>query len=366
MAVHGAGSLLYVVIQLPHPMRNVERLPAPLRALLKIIVPDTLHSTLHDWDYHLGQIIDTIQHHIEFSPSPRPAKARRVIRTGKHLIGRPRILCYPDLPGPGSVLYKLSLHAGYALTNEPSGSYDAAVKWRNATYTPNDETLTALAASTHMLNANLTDISKGHVSREFREVFGYDLSVDPHTFTGPILRKSEENAAHDGRVLNGPIHRTKSDQYVYQRLVNNVKGDLAIDLRVPIFGSQIPFVRVKYRPVNKRFDHAGRSQVDDEVKSPNEVLCQREQELILKLCRRMGLDYGELDVLRDQETERIYVVDVNGTPTGPTFVSATLETKTWCFDKMANALHNCLFAQNVTGPTLPENRTTERSPFSHS
>jgi hypothetical protein len=31
----------------------------------------------------------------------------------------------------------------------------------------------------------------------------------------------------------------------------------------------------------------------------------------------MGLDYGELDVLRDLGDRRIYVVDVNPTPDGP-------------------------------------------------
>lgn len=347
-------------------MRNVERLPGPIRAVLKTIVPETLHSPLHDWDYHVGQIIDTFRHHIELSAPTRTAKARTVVRTSRHLAGRPRILCYPDLPGPGSVFYKLSLHGPYALTNDPSTSYDAVLKWCDATYIPNDDTLDALAASTRVVNVELTDISKGRVGRAFSTVFGYDLAVDPQTFTGPILRKSEKNAAHDGKVLNGPIHHPESDQYVYQRLVNNVDGGLAVDLRVPVFGSEIPFVRVKYRPVNERFDHAGQSQVDDEVKSPNEVLTEKEQRLILELCRHMGLDYGELDVVRDRDTERIYVVDVNGTPTGPTFVSATLETRTWCFDKMATALHDCLFTQRPPDPMIPENDTSELSPLSHS
>lgn len=345
-------------------MRNVERLPSPVRAVLKTVVPESLHSTLHDWDYHLGQIIDTFHHHLELTPPTRMATTRTIARTGFHLTRRPKILCYPDLPGPGSVFYKLSLHSGYALTNDPSASYDAVLKWCDATYCPNDETITALAASRGMVNAHLTDISKGHVGRVFSEVFGYELDVDPQTHSGPILRKSEKNATHDGQVLQGPLDREGSDEYVYQRLVNNVEDDLAVDLRVPIFGSHIPFVRVKYRPVNKRFDHAGQSQVDDEVKAPDDVLSDKEQSLILELCRNMGLDYGELDVVRDRDTGRIYVVDVNGTPTGPTFVSATLETKVWCFDRMAEALHTCLFHETPADPMLPENDFLERAPLS--
>ena len=37
---------------------------------------------------------------------------------------------------------------------------------------------------------------------------------------------------------------------------------------------------------------------------------------ILAVCREMGLDYGELDVLRDREDGRLYILDVNDTPSG--------------------------------------------------
>jgi hypothetical protein len=42
----------------------------------------------------------------------------------------------------------------------------------------------------------------------------------------------------------------------------------------------------------------------------------KELEQILYLARKMGVDYGEFDVLRDKD-KRIYVVDVNNTPAGP-------------------------------------------------
>jgi hypothetical protein len=193
-----------------------------------------------------------------------------------------------------------------------------------------------------VVNIQVTDISKSEVIRAFESSFGYKLGVDPRSYRGPILRKSETNAAHDGTVIKGPIDNP-DQHYVYQRLVNNTVDGLAVDLRVPIFGGQIPFVRVKYRPIAKRFDHAGRSQVNDEVKLTDEVLTQTEQSRILALCRVMGLDYGELDVLRDRDTGQIFVVDVNNTPTGPTFVSANRETIKWCFDVMARSLHACLF-----------------------
>jgi hypothetical protein len=36
-----------------------------------------------------------------------------------------------------------------------------------------------------------------------------------------------------------------------------------------------------------------------------------------ELCGAMGLDYGEVDVVRDAGDKRIYVLDLNKTPLGP-------------------------------------------------
>lgn len=42
-----------------------------------------------------------------------------------------------------------------------------------------------------------------------------------------------------------------------------------------------------------------------------------EMRLITIFYRRTGLDYGEIDVVRDHETSLIYVLDINKTPLGP-------------------------------------------------
>jgi hypothetical protein len=38
---------------------------------------------------------------------------------------------------------------------------------------------------------------------------------------------------------------------------------------------------------------------------------------LIRFCREFGLDYGELEVLRDGENGFLYVLDANNTPTGP-------------------------------------------------
>jgi hypothetical protein len=50
-----------------------------------------------------------------------------------------------------------------------------------------------------------------------------------------------------------------------------------------------------------------------------EALSADEISNIGKFARSIGLDYGELDVLRDRDDGRIYIVDANKTPTGPSF-----------------------------------------------
>jgi len=51
--------------------------------------------------------------------------------------------------------------------------------------------------------------------------------------------------------------------------------------------------------------------------SPADVLASHEVELCRNFCREIGLDYGELDVLRDRKDGQIYIVDANNTPAGP-------------------------------------------------
>jgi len=50
------------------------------------------------------------------------------------------------------------------------------------------------------------------------------------------------------------------------------------------------------------------------LRETDDVLSKDEQAKILQFCRAIGLDYGELDVLRDNGDGRIYVVDANNTP----------------------------------------------------
>lgn len=164
------------------------------------------------------------------------------------------------------------------------------------------------------INLGCTDISKTTVSRTFEDVFGYSITVDPATHGGPIVEKSDANGRHDGRVLEGPL--TECDpEYVYQRLIENERsGGLVEDIRIPVVGSSVPFVYLKYRPVEKRFANENTFVRLTELQ---DVLTDDEVERILEICRRLELDCGELDLVRDRDTSRLYLLDVNKTCWGP-------------------------------------------------
>ncbi|MFW6027468.1 MAG: hypothetical protein ACOC91_01540, partial [bacterium] len=177
------------------------------------------------------------------------------------------------------------------------------------------------------------DIRKDKVARVFEEVFGYGLSVDPRTWCGPAVRKSLENGAHDGKVVICPLEEPETG-FVYQRLVNNsYDGETVQDIRVPIIGENIPLVYIKERRLESRFANENTRCF---LQSTDDALTEWEQERLFLMARRMGVDFGGFDVLRDRATGRIYVVDVNKTCMGPP-VPLPFFDKVWAIHKLGQA-----------------------------
>ncbi|NWG92926.1 MAG: hypothetical protein HXY21_10550 [Parvularculaceae bacterium] len=163
-------------------------------------------------------------------------------------------------------------------------------------------------------NIGCYDIRKSVVSRVFEEVFGYSLTIDPKTHRGPAVEKSELNGKHDGRIIECPVEQPRSDR-VYQRLVDNTfDGKEFVDIRTPVVGGKAPFVYLKRRARGLRFSNENH-RVD--LAPVDAMLSKAEQERIAEFARAMALDFGGLDVLRDREDGRIYVVDANKTDMGP-------------------------------------------------
>ncbi|WP_146216210.1 hypothetical protein [Nitrospira lenta] len=191
---------------------------------------------------------------------------------------------------------------------------DLAIHWEDRTVRQREATLDRVSLTQPVLNSRCLDISKCRVEVVHQAVFGYGLAVNPREFTGRCVKKSNENALHDGTIIQGPVAQV-DELCVYQRVVNNSRdGKFVEDIRVPVFGKTIPFCYRKIRPIERRFSNQNNLAELCEV---SEVLSAQEVDLVLRFCHEMGLDYGEVDVLRDEDDGRIHIIDVNNTPFGP-------------------------------------------------
>jgi hypothetical protein len=105
---------------------------------------------------------------------------------------------------------------------------------------------------------------------------------------------------------------------------------------VPIVNKTLDFVYLKYRDINERFKN---TTIKTELKPIIDVLSSDEIILINKFVKKIELDYGELDILRDKDDGKIYIVDVNNTPHGPPANTNKKDALT-AIEKISHALLN--------------------------
>ncbi|MEM7327551.1 MAG: hypothetical protein AAF437_02355 [Pseudomonadota bacterium] len=188
---------------------------------------------------------------------------------------------------------------------------DTVFVFEDETFSRTARQLTAEQRS-RALNDRVEDISKTHVARVFQNVFGYALAIDPLTYHGPAVCKSDANGTHDGKIVQCPIsHHEIEDGAVYQRLIETATdGQRSEDLRTNVVKGSLPVVFHKFKTREGRF---GTSYLHTDVRKASDVYSKDEQVQISAFCREIGLDFGCIDVLRDVSDGRIYIVDVNKT-----------------------------------------------------
>jgi hypothetical protein len=242
----------------------------------------------------------------------------------RSFIERKRIFFYPEGPMPHCVIYKILLFLGYRVITDPQTDCNLTIKyWHGFDGNPfsPDKTFPQIIGNNKngdgLLNIRCNDISKIHVNSIFEEIFGYPISVDPRKHTGKCVMKLNWNALHKGQIIECPAEPQEGD-FVYQKLIRNETGDGFVeDMRVPIFGNKTPFVYLKYRSVKDRFIDRVHTNTKATIVEVSDVLSENELTNIYRFCERIGMDYGELDVLRNSDDGRIYIVDANNAPSGP-------------------------------------------------
>ncbi|PLX22440.1 MAG: hypothetical protein C0599_06365 [Salinivirgaceae bacterium] len=252
------------------------------------------------------------------------------------------ILFYPRFPDRKTVIKKILDRLNYNISSSLKLPYSKIIHWQDTTYREYDDTILTLAEKERVINFNCRDISKTKVDELHQEVFGYSTVIDPQKYEGKCVKKNILNAKHDGIILDCPINETPEEGFIYQKLIDNQYDETMVeDIRVSIIGNKIPLAILKYKPVEKRFGGFRKNQDGIKapvVKEPGEVFSREEMENITILCQKIGLDVGEIDVLRNKNDGKIYVIDINNTPTGPSHL--TEEELDFAVGKLADAFES--------------------------
>lgn len=227
----------------------------------------------------------------------------------RRLTGTDRsMLVVPTRPTRWHVLWLISAYLGVRITVEPEQTQIGCVH--------DDHTWVEPPRSNArwpkiVLNARCLDISKRRVAELHQEVFGYHCNVDPTTYVGLMVKKSNINGIHDGEIISGPIDEEK-EGYVYQYLIDNRISEYAVaDYRLSVIDGTFPFAVIKRRPISVRFQGP---QSSFEIVDASTLFSKDELTKISEIAGRIGLDFGEIDVLREPSDGCIHVIDVNKTP----------------------------------------------------
>ena len=223
-----------------------------------------------------------------------------------------RILLFPEYPGSKAIITKIACKSSLLICNNVKKKVLLTIAWKDSSTREVFPEL--LNRKEKLLNLYNNNILKTYIDEFFYEVFAYKTRIDPENFQGEAVCKSEYNATHSGEIVQCPIDKVKKD-CIYQILINNQdENGFFEDIRVPIIANSIPFIYIKRKSENARFETKA---IKVEIKNGIDFLTIKEQENILKFASVIGLDFGEIDVLRNRNDNRIYIIDVNNTPYGP-------------------------------------------------
>jgi hypothetical protein len=229
------------------------------------------------------------------------------------------IACHPSVPNHKEMIWKVALLMGARLVaasrdSRPADSETVRLYWGRRAGLGHHRPDLPTPAWAQAVNAGTHDTGKRNTARLFEQVFGYALAVDPTVHAGPCVAKSDDSACHDGRIVQCPIDAPEAG-VSYEILVANKVDETEVeDLRLPVVGDELPFVYRKRRPIEQRFLNRNLSV---RLVALADVFSSAEVANIKRFCRAMRLDLGEIDILRDAGSGRIYIVDVNRMPFGP-------------------------------------------------
>ena len=215
---------------------------------------------------------------------------------------------YPMRAEPTAALAHVLPRLGLRIAPFP-GKADLTVAWHTGTWVaPGD--LERLPDGA--LNRRCSDISKGAVDAAWAQAAGYSIAVDPQAWHGRLVIKPQANAVRAGRIVDGPLPETRTD-VVYERLVDSRTGDRIHSTRAMVAAGKVILAYDRYRPYPNWF----RGPEETTPVPPGDLYSAQEQAVLVRFAQAIGLEFGEIDVVRDNESGLIYGIDANRTPVRP-------------------------------------------------
>ena len=215
---------------------------------------------------------------------------------------------YPMRPQPHAPVSTMLARLGVRIGYKPRAA-QPTIAWDGDTWF---SARSARRLPPNAVNGRCLDISKSTVDAAWHGVTGRSLAVDPRTTRTQMVMKPEDNGRHGWRLIVGPIERPHKG-WVYQRLVDWREGDWVKQTRAVIIGPHIVIAYEKWRRYPDRFFGTRLTL----PRTPERLYSADEQAQLLEFARRIGMDYGEIDILRDPGDGELYVVDANRTPSRP-------------------------------------------------
>jgi len=231
---------------------------------------------------------------------------------------------FTDNFGTGFKLWHWLRHAGQHPCFD--GEFDLLVNW--------DESDTPRQVR-GAINGALRSVKKDVVDDVARQAFGYSTFIDPEKHRGWAVEKTTEQGTHTGRVVLCPMkynwheHTDKHgnvQRRIYQRLVDNrtfpmgkplhEQGEqLVREYHVSVMLGEVAAVFVTDKAVVNTFAPHVPSRIYTHLLERNtDELTRPELKQVLMFARKLGVDIGEVDLVRDNGTGRLYVIDAEARP----------------------------------------------------
>jgi hypothetical protein len=227
----------------------------------------------------------------------------------------PTLNFYPERPLPRAQLMGMLALIGVRIGTDPRAG-GPVIAWRKGAWL---RAADQAALPAYAINRSCSDISKSRVDELWASVAGYSVAVDPLVTSGPLVVKGEENAIHDWYLANGPLPRREPGK-VYERLIDASAGELFIQSRPVIMRGHVPLVMAIHFPRQH-----WRAEAETFPAKVADFYTAAEMEQMLAFAAAIGLEYGELDVLRENGSGRLFVIDANPAPVRPHHIAPNEE-----------------------------------------